>query len=238
MSVVWHDVECGAYTGDLELWEGMAEERGRVLELGCGTGRVGIWLIQRGYRVTGLDRDPLLVEEFMRRAGGLAVEARKADAAGFELEESFDLVLAPMQLVQLLDGAPARQGCLESAASHLRAGGMLALAIVDGLPDSRAGKAASPLPDVREIDGWVYSSLPLETVADGDSIVVRRLRQVVSPEGGLSEEVNEVELRALTAEQLEAEAIDAGLRPAGRREVPATEAHVGSTVVLLEKDGS
>jgi len=236
MSVVWHDVECGAYAADLELWGELASERGRrVLELGCGTGRVGIWLARRGHRVTGLDRDSLLVEEFNRKAEGLMAEAREADAAGFELEEDFDLVLAPMQLVQLLDDAAARKGCLESAARHLRPGGMLALTMVDGVPEARADESAPPLPDVREIESWIYSSLPLETVVDGDLLVVRRLRQTVAPGGDLSEEVDEIELRVLTAERMEAEAIDAGLRPAGRRKIAATDAHVGSTVVLLEK---
>jgi SAM-dependent methyltransferase len=215
----------------------MAAERGRrVLELGCGTGRVGIWLARRERRVTGLDSDPLLIEEFNRRAEGLAAEAREADAAGFELEENFDLVLAPMQLIQLLDGTEARKACLKSSAGCLRPGGLLALAVVEGSPVAPGEEFVPPLPDVREVDGWVYSSLPLGTVADGDSIVVRRLRQVVSPEGDLGEEVDEIELRTLTAERLEAEACTVGLRPAGRREVPATDAHVGSTVVLLARE--
>jgi SAM-dependent methyltransferase len=168
----------------------------------------------------------------------LTAEAREADAADFELQESFDLVLAPMQLIQLLDGAEARKACLASAAGRLRPGGLLALAVVEGSPVAPGEESVPPLPDVREVDGWVYSSLPLETVASGDSIVVRRLRQVVSPEGDLSEEVDEIELRALAAEQVEAEAVDAGLRPAGRRKIPATDAHVGSTVVLLEREES
>ncbi len=47
--------------------------------------------------------------------------------------------------------------------------------------------------------------------------------------------MNEIELRTLSAAQLEEEAADVGFTPIGRREIPATEAHVGSTVVLLEK---
>jgi SAM-dependent methyltransferase len=238
----------------LELWGELAAERdGAVLELGCGTGRVGLWLARRGHRVVGLDRDPALVEAFNARAktadfvfsGACGREKTKSaavagvgDAVDFELGEAFGLVLAPMQLVQLLDGAEARVGCLRSAVRHLRPGGLLALAIVEGVPADRGGENAPVLPDVREVEGWVYSSLPLETVVDGEKIVVRRLRQIVSPDGELSDEVNEIELQALTAEELEAEATSAGLRAAGRREIPPTDAHIGSTVVLLEKEGS
>ena len=66
-------------------------------------------------------------------------------------------------------------------------------------------------------------------------MVLTRLRQVVSPAGELSEAIDEVRLAVLEAGQLEREAAAAGLRPAGRREVPTSELHVGSTVVLLER---
>ncbi len=66
--------------------------------------------------------------------------------------------------------------------------------------------------------------------------MLRRLRQTVDPDGNMSEELNEIELCVLTAEMLEREALEVGLRPAGRRRIPATEIHVGSTVVMLEKE--
>src|SRR5205814_1983430 len=38
-AVIWHDVECGAYDGDLRLWEELAAVHGDpILELGAGTG--------------------------------------------------------------------------------------------------------------------------------------------------------------------------------------------------------
>ena len=113
-------------------------------------------------------------------------------------------------------------------------GGLGAFAIVEEMPEPV--DAAPPLPDTREVDGWVYSSLPIETLVDPDSIRVRRLRQTVSPAGELSEEMDEVVLRTLDAATLESEAKQVGLRPAGRRAIPATDDHVGSTVVLLGKE--
>jgi hypothetical protein len=83
----------------------------------------------------------------------------------------------------------------------------------------------------------VYSSLPIEALVDSESIRVRRLRQTVSPAGELSEEVDEVVLQALDAATLEAEAAEVGLRSVGRRSIPPTAAHVGSTVVLLGREG-
>jgi len=237
-AVIWHDLECGAYTEDLQVWKALVSKvRGAVLDLGCGIGRVALELGKAGHEVTALDRNSTFVAELDRRVDELPVTMHVGDAAGFELEQRFGAIVAPMQLIQLLAGEDERRRCLRCVAEHLRPGGLFAAAIVDGVPVAAPGEVwEPPLPDAREIEGWVYSSLPLETGVDGERIVVRRLRQVVSPGGDLTEEVDETVLHAMTAERLEDEGRAAGLRPAGRREIPATDAHVGSTVVLLEKE--
>jgi len=233
--VVWHDVECGGYEADLGLWEELADVAGgAILDLGCGTGRVTLHLARRGHQVVGLDADHALLAALEERAAGLPVGVELGDARGFDLEGEFGLVLAPMQLLQLFGGASERVECLRCVAAHLRPGGRSALAIVERMPAPEAGIA--PLPDVREVDGWVYSSLPIDTRVDDGAVLVRRLRQVVSPDGELSDEIDEIRLRSLSADALEREATEAGLTPTGRCEIPATEAHVGSTVVLLDKE--
>ncbi len=234
-NVLWHDLECGAYEADLALWERLAQSReGPVLDLGCGTGRVALHLARRGHRVVGIDLDDALVEAFNLRAAGLPAEAIAADAREFEIDEEFGLVLAPTQLAQLFDGPRDRFRCLSCVARHLRPGGIAAFAIVERVP-AATDDIPPPLPDTREVDGWVYSSQPLEIAIDEEKLLVRRLRQLVSPTGELSEEVDEIPLFALSAARLEDEAEDAGLRPAARDEVPMTDDHVGSTVVLIER---
>ncbi len=232
MSVIWHDVECGAYVADLPLWEELARDAGGpVLDLGCGSGRVALHLARRGNDVHGVDRDPALVAAFGEKAGGLPATAALGDATEFALEMEFALVLAPMQLVQLFDDSEQRLNCLRCVSAHMATGGLAAFAIVESIPEPL--DVASPLPDTREVDGWIYSSLPVDAQVDAGSIRVRRLRQTVSPSGQLDEELYEVALRALDAATLEDEAKQARLVPAGRRPVPPTDAHVGSTVVLF-----
>ena len=232
-AVIWHDVECGAYEADLPLWSEMAVAAGGpVLELGAGTGRVAMHLARGGFRVTAIDRSAELIEELQRRAAAVDLHAETADASSFELGERFDLIIAPMQLIQLLDGPVARGQCLRAAAAHLAPGGRFALAIVE---DPQIGVPESPqLPDVREIDGWIYSSLPLGVRIEDDSLIVERLRQTVAPDGGLDETQSSDRLRLIDAGELEAEAREAGLTPVKRRVVQPTEAHIGSTVVVLE----
>jgi len=233
-AAIWHDVECGSYAADLPLWEELAQRQdGPVLELGCGTGRVALHLARRGYEVTGLDLDPELLAELESRGADLPVRTIEADAREFALAAPAALVLAPTHLLQLLPDAGERAESLACIAAALRPGGLLAAAIIEAMPEPDG--APPPLPDVREVDGWVYSSLAVEAAIGPGEIVVRRLRQTVSPEGALSEEPNEIRIATFSAAALEAEAAAFGLVPAGRHEIPPTDIHVGSLVVLLEK---
>ncbi len=86
---------------------------------------------------------------------------------------------------------------------------------------------------MREVEGWVYSSLPVDSAEGDGEIAIRRLRQTVSPAGALSEERNEIRIRTLPAEQLEREGEEVGLVALGRHAIPPTDLHVGSTVVVL-----
>lgn len=234
-TVVWHDVECGGYDADLALWERLTEEAGgTVLELGCGTGRVALHLARRGHQVIGVDREPELVNSLRERGRELPVEGIVADARELRLSEPVALALAPMQLLQMLASPADRARCLGAVAAALAPGGRLAAAIVEGLPEPSAGQ--EPIPDVRDVEGWVYSSLPVDAAVDDGEIIVRRLRQTVSPEGQLREVSNEIRIRSLSPAQLEAEGAEAKLRPQERVAIPPTDLHVGSTVVVLAKE--
>jgi SAM-dependent methyltransferase len=234
-TAIWHDVECGSYDADLALWEELADScGGPILELGCGTGRVALHLARRGHRVIGVDCDHELILELVERARDLPVEPLCVNVLDLELEEQVGLALAPMQFLQLLHSADSRIRCLQRVASALRPGGLMVAAIVAEPPAK--GDGLPPLPDVREVDGWVYSSFPI-TVNGlmGQWLLLRRLRQTVSPDGKLTSEANRIRLLLVEPDQLEAEAESAGLVPVGRRTIPATEAHVGSVAVLLER---
>ena len=234
--MIWHDVENGAYDADLPTWLELATEAGGpLLELGAGTGRVARGLASRGFDVVALDSEPELVDELAERAAaaGVEIETVCADARRLELGREFAAIIAPMQFIHLLGGERGRATVLAAARAHLRHGGILAAAL---LADETVidGEDAGLLPDVRERDRWVFSSLPLAVSVDDDGIEVRRLRQIVSPGGELSERTASIHLDRLTPEAFEHEGAALGFVARERIEVPPTADHVGSTICVLE----
>jgi SAM-dependent methyltransferase len=226
--VLWHDLECGGYVEDLPLWRELAGD-GPVLDLGCGTGRVALDLAEHGVPVVGLDIDEVLLAELRRRAADLPVETVRADARDFDLGRSFPVILAPMQTVQLLGGAAGRAGFLRCARAHLDTGGLFAISIADAIETFEDMEAV--MPDVREDGGTVYFSQPVSIRDQGDRFEIEFVREIVDPHGGRASGRNVIHLDRLDAERLEAEA--EGFTILDRRTVPATDAYVGSTVVML-----
>jgi SAM-dependent methyltransferase len=229
-AVIWHDLECGGYLEDLELWRELAGG-GPVLDLGCGTGRVALDLAEHGVPVVGVDIDAVLLEELRRRAGELPVETVRADVRDFDLGRRFPVVLAPMQTVQLLGGPTGRADLLRCAKAHLEPGGIFAIAVAEDIQTFDEVEEALPLPDVREDGGTVYFSQPVSIKDEGERFEIQFVREVIDPHGGRTSGRSVIHLDQLDARQLEAEA--AGFTVLERRTVPATEAYVGSTVVML-----
>ena len=235
MSVIWHDVECGGYAQDLSLWRALAADHGDpVLDVGAGTGRIALDLARRGHEVVALDHDPALVSELNRRAAGLGVTAITTDARDFDLGRQFALCIVPMQTIQLLGGASGRRAFLECARRHLQPGGLLAVAIAPELELFEVVDGGlAPLPDIREVDGVVYSSLPTAVRADREGFLLERRRERISASGSRSVEQDVIRLDRLSGDELESEAQAVGLQPAGRATVAATDDYVGSEVVLV-----
>jgi SAM-dependent methyltransferase len=238
--VRWHDLECGGYSADLRFWAELAATHApaggpRVLDVGCGTGRVALPLAAAGHGVVATDVDPVLCRALEQRASaqGIALEVVVADGRALELREPFGLVAVPMQTIQLLPGAAGRRAMLEGIRRHLAPDGVAAIAIVDAIEPFGPEDAIGVPPDMQDFHGTVYASRPVGVSLVDGRIVLDRVREVVSPDGHRDRSENRTLLELIDGATLEGEARAVGLRPLPRAEIVATAEHVGSQVVML-----
>jgi predicted O-methyltransferase YrrM len=239
-AAIWQEIEFGSYTADLSLWAELAKAAGGpVLELGAGAGRVTLHLAEAGEELIAVERDPGLAAQLERSAAerGLTVSTVGADLASpadLRVPSKPALAIGPLHLIQELDGA-VRPTLLGRLAELVAPGGSIALTVVDETTLLSAGAAAPQiLPDMRELDGWVYSSEPLWVQVGDQALRIRRLRERVSPEGAMERTVHDELLYRVSPDRLELEAEQAGLRGVGRRQISSGPNEADSVVVLLE----
>jgi SAM-dependent methyltransferase len=104
------------------LAAGMSIPVARVLDAGCGTGRLAIELARRGYEPTGVDLDPDMIERARRKAPHISWHV--ADLAAFVTENTFDLVVLAGNIPNFC--APgAQRAIVANLAGLLRPGGRI-----------------------------------------------------------------------------------------------------------------
>ncbi len=111
--------------GEADLLERLAadlEPPVRILDAGCGTGRVAIELDRRGFEVVGTDLDHEMLD--LARAKAPHLQWVHADLATMQLGRTFSIVAMPGN-VMLFCRADDRQGVVAGCARHLDAGGVL-----------------------------------------------------------------------------------------------------------------
>jgi SAM-dependent methyltransferase len=99
--------------------------KGRVLELGIGTGRLALPLAARGLDVSGIDASPAMVERLGAKPGGDTVPVVVGDFADVRslVEGPFDLVLLAFNSLFELPDQDAQCRCFAGVAARLAPGG-------------------------------------------------------------------------------------------------------------------
>lgn len=164
--------------GEADLVESLLRdagaETGRVLDAGCGTGRVAIELARRGVRVVGADLDPAMLAE--ARAKAPSMEWVQADLTDLTVDGEIDLVLLAGNVMIFLT-PDTEQVVIANMARHLRPGGLLVSGFQTG-----AGRLAPATYDriatdhgLEAVDHWSTWQRDPHTGGDYSVMVHRRV---------------------------------------------------------------
>jgi len=177
---------------------------GRLLELGIGTGRLALPLVEAGWIVSGIDASVAMVDQLAAKAGGTAIEVTVGDVADPSAwpDQRYDVVLAAFNLIFNIAEDRAQRRVLGLVAAHLSPGGELAVeADVLDLGDQPSEASASS----------VVEGVHIETTSDPTTGVIHGVHRGSGRD-------RPWRLRYLSPAQLDAMAAEAGLELVDRWE--------------------
>ena len=115
--------------GEARLLDAIVPPGSRILDAGCGTGRVGAALAARGHTVVGVDADPALVEAARTDHPGprwLVADLAELDLAAAGEPEAFDAAVVAGNVLAFVAPGTERE-VLRRIAAHLRPDGVVAV---------------------------------------------------------------------------------------------------------------
>ena len=138
-----YDLEHAEYEDDLDLYLSLALAVGDpILELGCGSGRLLLPFAEAGYRVTGLDRSPPMLDRARAAvaAAGFADEITLFEGPMTAADRApggpFGLVIVALNGLLHLPTATEQRAALTAAHRALDPRGQLVIDLLNPTPDA------------------------------------------------------------------------------------------------------
>jgi SAM-dependent methyltransferase len=192
------------FAADIPFYLDLAAGAGRVLELGCGTGRLLLPLADAGSQVVGVDASRAMLARARRRLAHAPrelrerVQLRAGDMRGLELEGRFDAVVVATKTFFYLMTPGDQRRMLSTVARLLEPGGVVALDLLNPTVEWLSRPAGSVQQDIAGQVGEARV-LRTETVVSTDPAeqrrVMRSVYDVVEKDGTVRKHVVEWGLR-------------------------------------------
>ena len=144
----YYDAEHDALVADVEFYQDLAGVAGPdVLDLGCGTGRVGLKLAASGLRVIGGDASEamLTVAEGKLRQDRVPMELRRLDMRSLDFTSRFDLVVCALDSFGHMLTIEDQESCLSGVFRALRPGGVVAIDVMNPNPEMLSARDGAVL---------------------------------------------------------------------------------------------
>ena len=107
---------------------GIPKDQQRVLDVGCGTGELAAYLLDRGVEVTGLDRSPHMLKHAAEKNAEYVRSGRahfvKGDASDFSVSERFGMAVSTFNTLNHLADFDTVERCLQLVSQALVPGGI------------------------------------------------------------------------------------------------------------------
>jgi len=100
---------------------------GPVLELGIGTGRIALPLLEKGIKIQGIDASARMVDRLRKKPGGDAIPITFGDFGDVAVDGQFCLIYVVFNTFFALLTQEAQVRCFANVASHLQADGLFVI---------------------------------------------------------------------------------------------------------------
>ena len=117
------------FSDDLNFYKELANKnKGRILDIGCGTGRVMIPLLKEGYNVIGLDNSKDMIMRLKKKLDceDLNTKLIISNMKDFNIEMKFSLIIIPYFTMIYLHTKNERKKVFNNVYKHLKNDGTLA----------------------------------------------------------------------------------------------------------------
>ena len=136
--------------GDIEFYSRECADSHYVLEVGCGTGRIGSAILAEGREVWGLD----IHEESLILAQQKGLNTISSDMKDYSIDQKFDRIIIPNNTLYCMLSDQEVVRCFRTARKHLAPGGQI---IFDGYLTPVRSLKLSKITVTGRQESWIKS---------------------------------------------------------------------------------